>query len=60
MVAEAEDKQKGDEKDNERDHLAQKLRNDDLTALFKIKIPEIAIDQRDHDRGIRRMAAAPT
>ena len=36
------------------DHLAQELRDCDLTALFKIKIPEVAIHQRDHDRSTEK------
>ena len=50
MVAEAEHEEERDEEDDERDYFAEKFRDDGLAALFKIKIPQITIDQRDHHR----------
>ena len=50
VVAEAQDKEERDQENDERDYFAEKLRDDRLATLFEIKIPEIAIDQRDHHR----------
>ena len=51
MVAEAQDKEERDQENDECDYFAEKLWDDRLATLFEIKIPEIAIDQRDHHRG---------
>ena len=54
MVAEAQNKEERDQENDERDQLAEKLRDDRLAALFEIKIPEITIDQRDHHRSAQK------
>ena len=51
MVADAEHEQQRDKENDERDQLAEELRDHGLAPLFDIKIPEIAIDERDHDPG---------
>src|SRR4030095_9776257 len=47
VIAKAKHKEEGDQENYERDQFPQKLWDDRLAALFEIKIPEIAIDQRD-------------
>ena len=51
MIAEAQHQEEGDQENDECDQFAKELRDDRLTTLFEIKIPEIAIDQRDYHRG---------
>ena len=59
MVAEAQDKEERNQENDECDYFAEKLWDDRLATLFEIKIPEVAIDQRDYHRGIRRTSATP-
>ena len=51
VIANAEHEEKGDEENEQRTQLTQKLRDDRLAALLEIKIPKITVDQRDDDCG---------
>ena len=42
-----------------RHQIPEKLRDHGLAALFEIKIPEIAIEERDHDPVLKKVRAAP-
>ena len=54
MITDAQDDEQGDEKNKERDDFAQKMRDRGSLALLEIKIPDVAIDQCDHERGAQK------
>src|SRR5947208_13578658 len=54
MVPVAQHKQQYDQKNDAADDLTEKMRNRRLTFLFEIKIPAVAINQRDNQRGAQQ------
>src|SRR5262249_31108337 len=54
VITEAEHEKQRDQKQNERDEFAQKMRNRRLLAPPKVKIPDVTINQRDHQRGTQK------
>ena len=50
MITDAEHDEQRNEKNNAADNFAQKMRNRRLFAALEINVPDVAIDQCDHER----------